>query len=148
MAGCKPQLCLWVQRSIALLVLFLFGLLWPLDLLCKFDLAWNGRPTQAQVIDSWEIQAKNGDVIHRYRVRFLHEERAHEATIEAQGLAVGETLTITHSPLWPSFAHPGSELASPPEPVTVFARLVIGAIFCAIAILVLLQLAKSTHCKI
>lgn len=131
------------RSAICILVLILFGGIWPLDLVLQLDLAKNGVIVEGRVLQTWIRTAKSKQLIYYSRVEYEANQRRYARDLSGPELQVGATAQVRYSPLLPLYAVIDRGRQEPPAMQTVIMRIALGAFFCLVSIAVLRQRRSS-----
>ena len=89
------------------------------------------------VEDTSEGRAKSGQVIHYSTVAYPGWGMILRRTLSGPALHIGENTAVQYPPLFPLYAVLDDKPQPPPATVTIVMRLIIGAIFSGVAVLIL-----------
>ncbi len=127
------------SKIICTIVLLLFAVAWPLDLALHFNLATHGALTEGRVLETWTTTAKSKQIIHVSKVEFLVNGARYERSLSGPELHAGNVIQVQYAPWCPYYAVLDNRPQSPPAPQTIVMRLIFGAFFSIMAIVVLRQ---------
>ena len=99
-----------------------------LFLILDHDVAKNGKTTEANILDTWEVKAKSGQIVTYARVEFEVDGKKYHPALSIRDKS-SPTVEAIYSPLWPYHSAAGTTLPPAPTSGQTAMRCLLGLFF-------------------